>query len=134
MERMNEVRIIGNVGSIKERETSTYMAIALNESYKKKDSEDWVENTVWVDVVAFKPVIGKITKAGIKVGDAVLIVGKLNSRIYEEKRTTQIIAQKVQLIQKSTKKNGDTPPASEASPNTDTSGSDSGPQDDDLPF
>lgn len=136
MERLNEVRVIGNVGTIKERDTSTYLAIALNESYKKKDSDEWTENTVWIDVVAFNPVIAKIHKAGIGVGDAVLIVGKLNTRMYEEKRTTQIIAQKVQLIQKAKKSNGNTPPAEQTSPvDADAGGQTSnGPQDDDLPF
>lgn len=134
MERMNEVRIIGNIGQIKERDTSTYMSVAINESYKKKDSEEWVENTIWIDVVAFNPVIGKIKKAGIKKGDGVLIIGKLNSRVYEEKRTTQIIAQKVQLICKPAK-NGDTPPAEQATPTAEkTIDSNSNPQDDDLPF
>lgn len=131
MERMNEVRIIGNVGQFKPGEKNIYMAIALNESYKPQNSDDWVEQTVWVDVVAFGPTMNKISKQNIATGDAVLVMGKLSQREYEGKRNTQIIAQKVQLIKKSGKASGGV--TDNEMP--DTSGAiTSKPADDDLPF
>lgn len=96
---------MATVGKLKIGEKNVYMACALNESYKPKDATEWVDQTVWVDVVAFGAIIGKIEKAGIQVGDGVLIIGKLAQREYEGKRYLQVIAQKVQLVAKS-KKNG----------------------------
>jgi len=101
MERLNEVRIIGNVGKITTNEKSTYIAVACNESYTKKEAPDeWIENTVWVDVIFFGPVCARIEKAGIKTGDTVLVVGKLNQREYEGKKYLNVIGQKAQLIQR----------------------------------
>lgn len=142
MERMNEARFIGNVGQFKKGDDSLYLAIAINESYKPKDATEWVENTVWVDVVVFGPAIAKVTTAGIEKGDAVLVIGKLSQRTFEGKRYTQVIAQKVQLIQKSKKNSGlpseaiDSNNNSTGNGNQDYAGAESlsGAPDDDLPF
>lgn len=136
MERMNEVRIQGNVGKITKNEKSTYIAIALNESYKKKDSTDWVDNTVWVDTICFGPLCEKIEKQGIQVGDTIWVAGKLNQREYEGKRYLQVMAQKVQLVQKSKKRSDDSPDM----PNNNAEAGNSAPpetrtgSDDKLPF
>lgn len=107
MERMNEVRFIGRVGTLKAGEKHTYLALAINESYKPKDKTEWVDKTVWCDVVAFGPNRDRITKQGIEVGDAVLVLGKLDSSEYEGKRKTQIVLNKVQLIEKAKPKGQD---------------------------
>lgn len=149
MERMNEVRFIGNVGTLNAGEKHTYLAIAINESYKPKDKEEWVQKTAWIDVVAFHPTRDKITKQGIEVGDVVLIMGKLDSSEFEGKRKTSIIANKIQLIQKSKKNleaaaagdSGDTV-VTNTPPNTTSAGPEpiavaaqsTGSGNDDLPF
>jgi len=107
MERMNEVRVIGNVGMVNASEKHTYIAVALNESYKAKGADEWTDKTVWVDVVIFGPNREKVTKQGIAKGDGILVIGKLDSSEYEGKRKTQIVANKVQLIQKRTPSNGE---------------------------
>ena len=99
-ERLNQVSFFGNIGQIKINEKNVYMGVAINESYKRDGDDDWTENTVWVDVVAFGPAMKKISKAGLEKGDCIFVSGKLGQREYEEKRYTQIIAQKVQLISK----------------------------------
>jgi len=104
MERFNEVRFMGNIGTLQVGDRHTYMAIAINESYKAKDQTEWTDKTTWVDVVAFGPVRDKITKQDISKGDGVLIMGKLDSSEYEGKRRTQIVASKVQLVQKPARK------------------------------
>ena len=142
MERLNEARFIGNVGQFKKTEKSVYRALAINESYKPKDATEWVYNTVWVDVIAFGPTIEKIEKAGIEKGDGVLVIGKFSQREYEGKRYTQVVAQKVQLIQKSKKNSGaGAPPVGDSEMPTDSAPPPEAPAasaapktDDDLPF
>ena len=100
MERMNEVRFIGRVGTLNAGDKHTYLALAINESYKPKDKTEWVEKPVWCDVVAFGPNRERISKQGIGIGDAVLVIGKLDSSEYEGKRKTSIVMNKIQLIEK----------------------------------
>ena len=102
MERLNDVKIIGNVGSLDLGEKHTHLSIAINESYKPKDSEEWVDKTAWINVVMFGMSKDKVEKQGIQKGDTILIMGKLDSSEYEGKQRTQIIANKIQLIKKST--------------------------------
>ena len=49
MERLNEVRFMGNVGMIKASDSHTYLAIAINESYKSKGADDWTDKTERTD-------------------------------------------------------------------------------------
>lgn len=100
MERMNEVRFIGRIGTLNAGDRHTYLALAINESYKPKDKTEWVDKTVWCDVVAFGPNRERISKQGIAIGDAVLVIGKLDSSEYEGKRKTSIVLNKIQLIEK----------------------------------
>ena len=150
MERLNDVKIIGNVGSLDLGEKHTHLSIAINESYKLKDSEDWVDKTAWINVVMFGMSKDKVEKQGIQKGDTILIMGKLDSSEYEGKQRTQIIANKIQLIKKSTNNtqasaaaqvNSDTqtngnsdpaPPTNEAPPSEAPPSTDK--KDDDLPF
>ena len=112
MERMNEVRFMGNVGMVNAGEKHTYIAVACNESYKVKGADEWTDKTVWVDVVLFGPNRERVTKQGIAKGDGVLVMGKLESTEFEGKRKLQIIANKVQLVQKRTNGNSGTGDAS----------------------
>jgi len=121
MERMNEVRIIGNVGMVNSSDKHTYIAVAVNESYKVKGADEWTDKTVWMDVVLFGPNREKVTKQGIAKGDGILVMGKLDSSEFEGKRKVQIIANKVQLVQKRTIKENtgeDSAPPAEAPPET----------------
>ncbi len=150
MERLNDVKIIGNVGSLDLGEKHTHLSVAINESYKPKDSEEWVDKTAWINVVMFGMSKDKVEKQGIQKGDTILIMGKLDSSEYEGKQRTQIIANKIQLIKKSTNNtqasaaaqvssdtqtNGNSepaPPTSEAPPSEAPPSTDK--KDDDLPF
>lgn len=135
MERMNELRIIGNVGMVNTSDKHTYLAIAVNESYKVKGSDEWTDKTVWVDVVMFGPNRDKITKQGISKGDSVLVMGKLDSSEYEGKRKLQVIANKVQLIQKRANTGDDTgTPSSPKIPITPPETKTTTDDNEDLPF
>ncbi len=124
MERLNEVRCIGTVGQIKSSDKHVYLAIALNESYKRDGDADWVKKTVWLDVAAFGLTREKILKSGIGVGDTVLLLAKLDQKEYEGKKSIQMLAQKVILLQKSDKNISDVESPETTKPSVD----------DDLPF
>lgn len=144
MERMNEVRFIGRIGTLNTGDRHTYLALAINESYKPKGETEWVDKTVWCDVVAFGPNRERISKQGIAKGDAVLIIGKLDSSEYEGKRKTSIVMNKIQLIEKAKPKgeastNVDSATTEPAAPNTADNSDlaavgDAGKGGDDLPF
>lgn len=132
MERLNEVRFIGNVGKITSGEKSTYVAVACDESYPDKENQgQWIKNTVWVDTIFFGPACDKIKKANVQIGDAVLILGKLRQNEYEGKKYLQVIGQKLQVIQRPDKK--DKFPELPTTENTDDH-EETEKKDDDLPF
>lgn len=141
MERLNEVRFIGNVGMVKKGDKYVFFSVAINESYKVKDEEEWTEKTVWVNITAFGNTMNKFEKQNIEKGDGILVVGKLDSSTYEEKTQLKVIASKIQVIQK---RNSGTASAdkypSEYDENTKTTGHDVNQKnteptsEDDLPF
>lgn len=95
----NNVSLIGNLGKdpeIKKFGTDNQLvrfSIATNESYKNKDG-DWVENTMWHNVIAWGKLAERCEKT-LQKGSKIVMQGRLTQDSYEtdkgEKRyVTQI--------------------------------------------
>ncbi len=83
MPSYNKITIIGNMGadpSIKDK--STYVSVATNESWRKKDSEEWQEKVSWHKVLANGYVAEKLN--GLKKGTTILVEGKLDYFVPKE--------------------------------------------------
>jgi single-strand DNA-binding protein len=81
-------------------------SIGTSESYKPKDSDEWVENTEWHNIVAWRYLAEK-TEKSLEKGNLVAIEGKLTHRSWEKDGKThyrtEIVASKIDLMQKRTK-------------------------------
>lgn len=84
---LNKVMIIGNLG--KDPEVKHFegdvsvarLAVATDESYKKKDGE-LVERTEWHNVVMWRG-LSKVAERYLKKGDKVYIEGRIRTRSWE---------------------------------------------------
>ena len=125
---LNKVILIGRAGRNGEQIANgkgLKFSLAISDNYKN-DAGEWVENTTWLDVVAWGKLAdnytGKIEKGGI-----VMVEGKIKIRKWqspetgEKKYYTEIHAHSLQRVKTTTT----TPPAE--------SGDNSG-GNDDLPF
>ena len=85
----NKVQLVGHVGQtpdIKNFGDSGKLArfsLATNEGYRNKNGE-WIENTIWHNLVGWKFVAERIEKQ-VQKGTYVMIEGKLVSRDYTDK-------------------------------------------------
>lgn len=124
---MNKAILIGNIGKepeLKKVGEVSYCAftLATNESYKDKNGE-WQAKTEWHNIVVWGNAAEYAAKY-LKKGNLTSIEGKITTRSWEDKEgnkkyTTEIIAERVKLLEKKTKQ--------EEAPQDDESG-------DDLPF
>lgn len=124
---MNKAILIGNIGKepeLKKVGEVSYCAftLATNESYKDKNGE-WQTKTEWHNIVVWRNAAEYAAKY-LKKGNLTSIEGKITTRSWEDKEgnkkyTTEIIAERVKLLEKKTKQ--------EEAPQDDESG-------DDLPF
>jgi single-stranded DNA-binding protein len=114
MERLNQVTLIGNIGMVSKKDTHTYFSLALDDSYKKKDSNEWVNRVIWVNCSTFfKGTIEKIEKVGLAVGDAVLVTGRLaQMKSKEGQLSLSVTVDKVVVLKK--KVSSETKPSDEA--------------------
>ena len=75
--------------------------IAVNRSYKKKDSDEWLQESFFVTIVTWSKLAEKVEK-NFKKGDLVLVEGRLNIRSYEvegvKKWVTDITANSVSFL------------------------------------
>lgn len=108
MASVNSVTLIGFSGKPAElRYTASGNAVAsfslaTSESFKDKNSGDWIEKTEWHNIVIF----GKAAEfAGQKVakGTYVYVLGKLQTRKWQDKAgvdryTTEIVCEKLKLM------------------------------------
>lgn len=107
----NIVNLIGNVGQnpeIVEFENGNMIAnfsIATTESYKPKDSEDWMNTTHWHQLRAY----GKNAKTilnNVRQGHKLAIIGKLLNHTYEKdgvkSNTYYIQVNLITLLEKNT--------------------------------
>lgn len=84
---MNKVMIIGNLG--KDPEVKHFegdvsvarLAVATDESYKKKDGQ-LVERTEWHNVVMWRG-LAKVAERYLKKGDKVYVEGRIRTRSWE---------------------------------------------------
>jgi len=105
MERLNQVTLIGNIGMVSKKDTHTYFSLALDDSYKKKDADEWTNRVIWVNCSTFfKSTIDKIDKIGLGVGDAVLVTGRLaQMKSKDGQLSLSVTVDKVIVLKKSTK-------------------------------
>jgi single-stranded DNA-binding protein len=94
------VELIGNLGSevrIIETEERTFAAVSLatTDSYKKDDSDEWVnKETMWHDLIAFSPSVIEVLK-GLNTKARVKVTGILSYRPFEvQSGEGQIITKK----------------------------------------
>ena len=75
--------------------------IAVNRSYRKKDSTEWIQESFFVTIVTWNKLAERIEK-NFKKGDLVIVEGRLNIRSYEvegvKKWATDITANNVSFL------------------------------------
>jgi single-strand DNA-binding protein len=147
MAGLNKVILIGRIG--KDPDTFTFddgtkkisFPLATTESYKDRNSGDWVEQTEWHSVVGYRFLADK----NFAKGDLVYTEGKIKTRKYtdrdgNERYMTEIIAEKINILTRSGQAgNYEThsaaaPEASAASPETPAADEPKPEKEDDLPF
>ena len=85
----NKVQLVGHLGQNPEIRTFgesgklARFSVATNESYKNKQG-DWVENTMWHNLVGWRHVADRIEQQ-LSKGAHVLVEGKLVNRDYLDK-------------------------------------------------
>ena len=105
---VNKAILLGNLGADPEvRYTAngnavTTISVATSRSYKKRDSEEWVEETEWHRVVVFGRSAETVSHYLTK-GSQVYLEGRLQTRKYEDKDgierwSTEIVANDVQFL------------------------------------
>ena len=136
MASVNKVILLGNVG--KEPDTRylpngdavTNISIATTESWKDKNG-DKKDQTEWHRVVFFKK-LAEIAGEYIKKGNPVYVEGKIQTKKWQDKEgvdryTTEIVADKLQLLGGRQSETPDVPVARK-------SGKSVASMDDDIPF
>ena len=105
---VNKVILVGNLGADPEvRYTAngdavSTISVATTRAYKKRDSEEWVEETEWHRVVVFGRSAEAVSQYLTK-GRQVYVEGRLRTNKYEDKDgierwSTEIVANDVQFL------------------------------------
>jgi single-strand DNA-binding protein len=144
MTGLNKVLLIGRIG--KDPDIFTFengnkkisLTIATNESYKDRSGQ-WVEQTEWHNVVGY----GYLPDKNLVKGDLVYVEGKIKTRKWQDKDgndryTTEIVAEKINLLVKAGQAAMDSKPATPSEPPASETpqaiSNDLKEADDDLPF
>jgi len=147
---VNKVIIVGNLGrdpEVRYTPSGTAVAnltIATSEAWKDKQSGENVEKTEWHRIVMYQR-LAEISGEYLRKGSKVYIEGRLQTRKWQDKNgqdryTTEIVAQEMQMLDsKGTSNQASAPssmerPANAAVANGDTSGASLDNFDDDIPF
>ena len=137
MAQFNKVYLLGHIGQAPDTRFTTSgnpvvtFSMATDEGYYDKDNEKWVERAEWHRIVMFGKRAENVGEKAYK-GALVLVEGKLQTRSWDDKDgikryTTEIVAQRIQIIK--TKSSDDEPkPSKSKESKVDP------PDDDDLPF
>ena len=140
MSDLNRVMLIGRLGADPERrhmpngKAVVNIRVATSETWKDRNSGEWLERTEWHSIVAFDK-LAEIIAEYLRKGSQVFIEGKLQTRKWQDKEgkdryTTEIVAQRMQMLGGR--------PQSERSPRQEREperlGSDVVEFDDDIPF
>lgn len=108
MASVNKVILVGNLGQDPETRYSqdgaaiTNVSIATTDKWKDKSTGQMKQHTEWHRVVFFNR-LAEIVNEYLKKGSAVYIEGKLRTRKWEdkdgnEKYTTEIVAEQMQML------------------------------------
>lgn len=126
-----ELRTFPNGGEVAQ------MGLAVNRSYKPKDSDEWVESVSYFDIDSSKRVQNIVNK--LRKGDPVSVIGTLEQRTWEAEDGSKREKVSVRVINIESegffRKNGDAPAASTDS--SDVAAEDlatTSVADDDIPF
>ena len=103
MNLRNNVQLIGHLGAdpiVKEvnKTKVANFSVAVNDYYKPKGSEEFVEKTMWFNVVAWDRHAEKIEKKCTK-GTEVIISGKLESKSYTDKEGVKRFVTEVRVVE-----------------------------------
>ena len=101
MDLRNNVQLIGHLGAdpivIEVNKTKVAnFSVAVNDYYKPKDSKEFVEKTMWFNIVAWDKIAEKIEKKCAK-GTEVIISGKLENKSYTDKEGVKRIITEVRV-------------------------------------
>jgi single-strand DNA-binding protein len=145
MASVNKVIIVGNVGRDPETrympsgDAVTNISVATSDRYKDKQTGEMKENTEW-HRIAFFGKLAEIAGQYLKKGSQVYVEGRLRTRKWtdqsgQEKYSTEIIADSMQMLGARMAGSGDTgdrPKSPESTPSQAPGGL--GAMDDDIPF
>ncbi|MDD2635332.1 MAG: single-stranded DNA-binding protein [Bacteroidales bacterium] len=103
MNLKNNVQLIGHLGAdpiVKEvnKTKVANLSIAVNDYYKPKNSEEFIEKTMWFNVVAWDKYAEKIEKQCTK-GTEVMVSGKLESKSYTDKEGVKRFITEVRVME-----------------------------------
>ena len=115
---VNKVFLIGTIGQDPEtrftqnNQSVTNFSLAVSESFKRKDSQEWEERTTWLNIVVWNA--SDYIKENLKKGKKIYLEGKISIEQYEDKdgvkrNSTKIIAGTVIPFEKGERKAADTP-------------------------
>ena len=147
---VNKVIIVGNLGGDPETRympsgsAVTNLTVATNESWKDKQTGEQKDRTEWHKVAMFNR-LAEIAAEYLRKGSQVYIEGKLRTRKWQDKNgqdrwTTEIIADEMQMLGGRGGAGGGSAPMSSQSGSPDSGSFDAPPQpgpddfDDDIPF
>ena len=108
MSDLNRVMLIGRLGADPELrhmpngKAVVNIRIATSETWKDRNSGEWLDRTEWHSIVAFDK-LAEIIAEYLRKGSQVFIEGKLQTRKWQDKEgkdryTTEIIAQSMQML------------------------------------
>ena len=115
---MNKVILMGNLGKTPETRTlesgvvMCRFPIATSETYKNRKSGEKTSHTEWHNIILWRG-LAEVAEKYLNKGDKILIEGRIRTRSWEEKEsgqmrfTTEILADKMQMIRSTKKNSGD---------------------------
>ncbi|BEI36100.1 hypothetical protein PHIN6_16180 [Polynucleobacter sp. HIN6] len=147
MASVNKVIIVGNVGRDPETrympsgDAVTNISVATSDRYKDKQTGEMKENTEW-HRIAFFGKLAEIAGQYLKKGSQVYVEGRLRTRKWtdqsgQEKYSTEIIADSMQMLGARMAGSGEESSSSRSKPAEGTSSSSANALDavdDDIPF
>jgi len=105
MAGLNKVMLIGRIG--KDPEVFTFdsgakkisFSVATTESYRDKNTNEWVDQTDWHNVAGYR----YLAEKNFAKGDLVYVEGKIKNRKYQDKDGndryyTEVVADKINII------------------------------------
>ncbi|MBT3173535.1 MAG: single-stranded DNA-binding protein [Lentimicrobiaceae bacterium] len=145
MAGVNKVILIGHIG--KDPDVFTYedgtkrisFPLATTESYRDKNTNEWVDQTEWHNIVGYR----YLAEKRIAKGDLIYVEGKIKTRKYKDKDgndryITEILAEKINMMAHPKGYDGGSSDTHSATPkNSQTTATDSEKStlpEDDLPF